>query len=405
MIGAVDVSASNARPMWRAFTIAVAALAIGKGLRLPNLWSATQLQLGYQMGFVKRAGAGALLQLLHVPVQHYWVFAGFSFLVLIAAIALFCGFARQNATSKEAVAFTPIFASSFAVTYFTHLVGYLDLILLALALLLLVLPRTPWRTVLDYCFCLGALLVHENFLLTFFPVIWLHRLLPTLSSGRTACWGALARSMALPIAACLATLIIAVPRPLAPERVLIWEQSLQAVADFPLRADFFDLLHRSLADNVHIMFGRFRTVRWWVQELSATLSLLWVAAFFTWRALRIVGAAPVETKALLRCATVVVCLAPVLLQLAAWDLYRWYATAAFTSFMTYLLLVRRFPDIQSRDSARYDTTIAMALVGLNLCTGTGLLDDYKINTFPFVDEVYSLAIEIKHTGHIPMPAE
>jgi hypothetical protein len=401
----VEVSASHARRIWWAFTIGVAALAICKGLRLPNLWSATQLQLNYQLGFVKRAGAGALLQLLHVPVQRYWVFAGFSFLVLIAAIALFCGFARQNATSKEARAFAPVFASSFAVTYFTHLVGYLDLILLALALLLLVLPRTPWRTVLDYCLCLGGLLIHEDFLLTFFPVIWLQRLLPIMSAGRTRSRSVLAQSLALPIAACIATLIIVVPQPLAPERVLLWEKSLQAVADFPLRADFFAVLHRSLADNAQLMFGQFRTARWWAQELSATLSLLWIAAFFTWRALRIIGSAPVEKKAFLRCVTVAVCLAPTLLQLVAWDLYRWYATAAFTSFMVYLLLVRHFPDTRRRDSPRRDTTIAMALVGLNLCTGAGLLDDYKINTFPFVEEVYNLAIEIKHSGHIPMPTK
>ena len=156
MINTLTMSFVGARGTWNALTIAVAAIATCKGIRLPNLWSATQLQLGYQMGFVKRAGAGALLHYLHLPIQHYLMFAAFSFVILIAAVALFVPFVRDNAVTDESVALTPIFASSFAVPYFAHLVGYLDLILLTMALALLLLPRSRWRLILDFGFCLGA---------------------------------------------------------------------------------------------------------------------------------------------------------------------------------------------------------------------------------------------------------
>src|SRR5579871_1528497 len=80
---------------WTTLTIAVAIIAALKGVRLPSLWAATQLQLDYSAGFLKRGAMGSLFHLLHIPIERYWVSAGVSYGFLALTIMLFVLFLRR----------------------------------------------------------------------------------------------------------------------------------------------------------------------------------------------------------------------------------------------------------------------------------------------------------------------
>jgi hypothetical protein len=51
------------------------------------------------------------------------------------------------------------------------------------------------------------------------------------------------------------------------------------------------------------------------------------------------------------------------------------------------------------------STAAFVLCAINLSTAAGLADGYKINTFPFIDGLYDLAMSYKQSGHLPLPTQ
>ena len=380
---------------WNRLTVMVTALAIAKGLRFPNLWAATQLQLGYQFGLVKRGAAGAALHALRIPINHYWVFAAVAFSILLLAVAAAVVFVRRHAVGFDAWTWIPVFASSFAVTYVVHLVGYLDLILLTVTLIALLLPRT----VLDYALCVCGMLIHEEFLLMFFPLLWFGWVLEA-RRGRGS-WAS-GNVLGLPLFVFGLAVLLAAARPMSAEQVSLAHQTIVAAADFPVRADFFEVMQRSLADNVHVMVGEYRKASWWLDELGASLALLWVAVFFAWRSWRVLA---VANDSLLKAALLCVAFAPAFIQLNGMDLYRWYAFTAVSSFVAYMLVVSRFAAAAAAapaDSERSRTWVLL-LVALNLSTGAGMLDDRSVNNLPFIDPVKALIKTTVQLGHLPIP--
>jgi hypothetical protein len=207
----------------------------------------------------------------------------------------------------------------------------------------------------------------------------------------------------LPIVVGSLALVAALGRPMSVTQVSAAEHAIAAAADFPVRADFFEVMQRSLLDNMHAMVGRFRGPSWWFDELSASLALLWIAVFFAWRSTLLIGSAGVRYATLLKTLAVCVSLAPALMQLIGWDIYRWYAITAFASFGAYLLLARKFGDTSGVEPDQRARTIVILLVALNLCTGTGLFDGYTVNTFPFIDPIKALIKETAELGHVPIP--
>ncbi|HKT73919.1 MAG TPA: hypothetical protein VJQ47_13590 [Steroidobacteraceae bacterium] len=394
----------NQRRFWSGLTIVAAALAILKGLRLPNLWSATQMQFGYQFGFIKRGAVGAVLHAARVPVHHYWVFAAIAFLLLLVTVCTGALFIRRHALTTEAQTWTPVFVSSFAVTYVAHMVGYLDLILLTMTMLTLASSRKALRPALDYLVCACAVLVHEEFALTFFPLIWFYWVLEATDSRLTQRRLSAINAVALPVVVCCLSLIVALWRPMTALQMSTAEHAISVATDFPVRKDFLQVMQRSLADNVHIMAGKFRTAGWWLDEMGAALALLWVGIFFAWRSNRLIEAARVVHPLLLKSLAACASFAPALMQLIGWDLYRWYALTALASFGVYLLTVRRLSDAPGAESSSGERAVAILLVALNLSTGAGLLDGYTVNTFPFIDPVKALIKSTVESGHVPLPA-
>jgi hypothetical protein len=396
---------TDSRSAWINLTVGVGLLAVLKGVRLPSLWSATQLQVDYSLGFVKRAAAGAALHQLGVPIGRYWVFVGFSFVVLSLAVILFALFVRQRSASQEVSFYSPIFLSSFAVTYFVHLVGYLDILLLTLVLFIMVIPRNASSVAVTYVICAAGILIHEAFLLSFFPIVWFRLLLDSILSPGPGRRVAVLHAVALPLLLLIETVFIALPQPMTSEKVSQMQTAISASVDFSVCGDYFDSMGHSTLENIRIMAARFRTPHWWIKEIGASLSLLWIALYFVWQSIRLTAASGTPHKTLLVTAVLCVSLCPTLLQLLAWDLFRWYATAAFAAFMAYLLLAERMIASEQMPSSIVNTkTLALFLIGLNLSTGAGLLDGYQVNTFPFIDGVIGWERAYRTFGHIPVPA-
>jgi hypothetical protein len=379
-------------------------LAVAKGVRLPGLWAATQLQIDYSFGPVKRGAAGATLRFLHLPIEHYWVFAAFSLCVFALTAALLVAFIRRRYASREIALLTALFASSFAVTYLVHLIGFLDIILLAMTLCVLLLPQSRYLPFLALCVCLSGVLVHEIFLLCFFPVLWFRFFLDAMLTSGAARRRAIVWALLLPAAVVAETIALAAARPMGTEELAAFQAALGAKADFPLRSDVLDVMGRTASENFTMVMERAKLPRWWVREAGGILSLFWMAVFFSWQSARLIARSTVRNKPLTIIVAVGVSLAPALTQIIAWDLYRWYAICVFAAFIALLMLVERLAaDVQGEWLVSRSKTVVFILMAFSLTAGAGFFEKYKVNTFPYADNLLEAKETYDRFGYIPAP--
>jgi hypothetical protein len=362
------------------------------------------VQVDYSFGFVKRGATGSALRLLDLPIERYWVFASISFIVLAVALFIFVIFLRQRPAQKEVALYSTIFLSSFAVTYFVHLVGYLEIILLTLSLIVLAIPQNGLWIAATYIVCFACTLIHESFLLSFFPLVWFRVVIGAMLDQDRDKHFAVVHGFCLPLVVVMMTVLLSFPHPMTAEKASLVQAAISARVNFPIRPDFFMVLTNSAFDYIRLMLRHFQMPSWWISEVGAFASLLWVALFFTWQSLRLVKESAVPKKTTLKIAIIYASLSPTLLQVFGWDIFRWYAIAAFTAFVVYRLLAERLViSLPAGTSSAEVRMLALVLVGLNLATGAGLFDGGRINTFPFTDQLHDLYMTIKTQGHLPIP--
>jgi hypothetical protein len=146
---------------------------------------------------------------------------------------------------------------------------------------------------------------------------------------------------------------------------------------------------------------------WWMAQLLAFLVYMPTTAFFLWLAFRIVdGRDTVMDRRMVKLVLGVTGLCPLALQIMGWDIYRWYALAGFTSFLTLTIVCSqsRPSELERVGDSKAVQNAAILLIGVNLATGTGLFDGYHVDTFPFVDHWRALLQWMLSGGNWPQPA-
>lgn len=373
---------------WLLLSLVVGAMAVAKGVRLPNDWSATQMQVDYSLGFVKRGLAGEIAGLLQIPIYRYHVFAVVSFAVLALALGLLVVLVRRSLADPEFKLYLPVFASSMAVSFMVHCVGYLDILLLAalLAALLTTSPRfaLPVAAVAS----VTGVLIHEMFLLSFLPVLLLRIGLDALLVEGAERRRHIVYGFVLLAVVGVITVIVSLAKPMTPGQVEALKAAIGSRVDFQLRADFFVVLQRSLGDNIGTMLWLFKSPQWWIHEAIAAVALLWVAIFFVARSIDRIRTRSDLDNPMVVVAVVAASLAPASLQLLGWDIYRWYALAALNAFLVYAIVTRAVPRPERAAApALGDYQLVALMVAVNMATSTGYFDDFVGNTFPYVERI------------------
>src|SRR6185295_890583 len=72
-------------------------LSLLKGVRMPNLWSATHLTFNYSHGFIRRGLVGELIRIVGRGgrLYNYYLFAAGSFALLVAVAAVLAHVVRR----------------------------------------------------------------------------------------------------------------------------------------------------------------------------------------------------------------------------------------------------------------------------------------------------------------------
>jgi hypothetical protein len=388
---------------WRVATYLFATISILKGLHTPSLWAATQANLDYRYGFIKRGMFGQIARMLGLHIAHYDAFVLLSGVLLLLAIVLIGWWTcRSGARRLAGGAVVAALGASYMVTYLVHLIGYLEIPMAMLALLGLAISASSGRLIAVLLLsCLGVL-IHESYLVAFLPTTLLPALLAALEQ-RDNRWRALAPIAVVAGVVVVLVLAVALGAPMTAERAAALQANMTAEADFAPRMDFFPVLTRSAADNVAVMARTMTLGKWWLAQCNALLTFMPTAAFFLWVACDIIKARQAGARRFMLQAVVLVAgLCPLCMQLLGWDIYRWYALAAFNSFLALTVVCHRYGAPLS-GNIRAGRNIAILLIGINLATGTGLFDGRRVDTFPFVDFWWAVIHWIGAGGHFAPP--
>jgi len=394
------------------FALACGALALLKGLRRPNRWSATLAQIDYRDGLLKRGLLGEALRQLGVPQHRYAVFCIVAYVLFAAfllTLGLFVSRHRLLADVRHR-SMAWLFVGSFSLTYMGHLVGYFDVVLLTLVMGTLCIKTNAFKIPALLSIAVVGTLIHEMYLVTCLPVTLLSMLAPSLCDRPTNRVSVASVGWALvALLVCVGlTLVLALGAPTSSQSVARMTVDLATRVDFPLRKDAVEVLGRSAFDNLNLM--RDTLGQGWFLDALATSALAFlpttcVFLLGAWRLLRVhsAGARRVWLLMFLVCAT----FSPISMVLMGWDVHRWFALAGVNAFLVYGVAgaVARSRELE-RGGRIHRSAInsrgVHALLLLNLVTGCGYLDGYRTETFPF-QETYAQARRIVRTGILVPP--
>lgn len=377
---------------WTGLSLLLGLWAILKGLRSPGEWALTQAQFDYSHGFIKRGLLGAAYSALHLHHRRPLTAAFFAelalFFLLLVLFTRSSGFAQRFGTHAVFAAF----AGSYAVTYLTHLVGYTDILLAALTLLLLSVPQARPRFLLGLVLVPVAMLIHESFLLIFLPVVLFSFILDSLASTPHRAAGSHHPRQALLYGSILAALAFALAlvlalRPnLSPATIEQFRSEMAARVDFPLRDDVFPIFHRSLRDNVLEAVTGMKHIEWMRDFAASLFGILPVLALALIWIRRLTSAFaktyPTPTPRLLWPAALTASLSPLLMYVIGWDCARWNVSTLLVTFLTLLVLSRHLPGI-TLPFTTADRNAVILLIALGMASGSGFFDRFETRPYPF----------------------
>lgn len=368
--------------------IALFILNVIKGLRLPNIWSYTHYLFNYSEGFNKRSLVGEIIRLVDIPfLSTYFGFVTFAFFVFALCIGLLMRMMRNLSTHDNLLSLCVlfVFCTNVSVVYFTHTVGYFDQIGLFITIAIIAVQSFQWRLVLATLLCPIAILVHEAFLILFFPIILFSFLIqnevrPILTSVSIA-----GLTSVVVLVSSIATHVT-----ISPGEIEAMQKSLQSTSSIELRPDAFEVLARTAHDNLMIMKNVWSHPGSWVYLFyslagtAPTTVFIIAASYMLARRDRIV--IPV------RIVLIGISLSPLAMHIVAWDKERFNSLAVISAFLVFYLIAMR-----AKEGSAYPKTvsypvvlIAIVLSILNFGTDMKLFDDYKIEFFPYINSIHEI---------------
>ncbi|WP_175528924.1 hypothetical protein [Granulicella pectinivorans] len=378
-------------------------VSILKGLHRPSDWAATQALIDYHFGFVKRGLFGATVaHWFHL--EHYARFVVLSFLLLGVLFLSFglLAFRSRFFSNTGSAALVILFVSSYSVTYLTDLVGYMDILLALLTILLVSIRKTRMRFYAALPLCLLAPLLHEMFFIVFLPTILftflMDGLLTERPKERNSAWIG-GGSIALLAAAI--TLRTSLESSLSAVHVREIQQVLAARSDFPLYGEFFKVLSRSGKDNLILMQGVILHDHRWGFNFIVSLFVFGPTAILLWLGIRklLASLLPVSRSGYASFVAAVAVASPVFMNFLGLDNSRWNALVCLNAALLFLVLLRFSPNVKWSPAF---LRAVLLFTALNMATEYRLMNTLPGNAFPFTNSTIDAIQSIRHGGLVPV---
>jgi hypothetical protein len=258
---------SDERSFFRWLAVVAGILAVVKGLRLPYSWPATQAQIDYRYGFLRRGLFGEICRQLHIPISRYGVFTALSFLLLAAFLLLLAWRVRRSGLDAAGLgAFSALIAGSFCISSLVNVVGFYDILMAILVLLVMAAPGPRWQLLAAALAGVAGVLVHELYAIAFLPV----------SLVGAVCWAGRRRVAWLGIAAAVLVpwaIVFSISHyaEMTPAQGQALQAAIRARVDFEPFDEMLQVLTFSSSDNLHLMLSFMHAGSWWIEEADDLL--------------------------------------------------------------------------------------------------------------------------------------
>ena len=391
------------RTFWKATAFLLGAVSLLKGMRYPGLWAATQVLINYDFGLIKRGLFGATLgNWLHL--EHYTRFSLVSYVLLGLFVVLLGVFTLQAGALRKlgSIEVVALFAGSCTLTFMAHIVGYMDIPLGILTMLLLLVRNPMIRIIAAVPACLLGILIHESFLVVFFPCVLFSFILDIVRATDAKKRVTLLAFVSMLFAAVLSlTFGMALKTRLTQDQISALRVEGIRRADFPIREDVFDLLRHSTGQNIVSMKDHF--LQPWMDLLyiedkliyGATIVLLLISVVKITRSSH--AGKPLR---ILTAGAVIAACAPILMMFLGWDFARWDALCCLDCFLVLLTLCRVVPAPVPSLSAGYRNAVILT-IALSMASSGGLMDNVQPNEFPFFESIIAVVHDVRRVGWVP----
>jgi hypothetical protein len=429
-VGAPSESAAGARPapvharspLYILIIVAgVFAVSLLKGLRMPNLWSATHMTFNYTQGFIRRGLFGHVLRALGGRnIYQYNKLALCAVVMFALAVLAMARLVRRmlatDGGDRGLVAATLVFAASPGIVFLAHEIGYLDYVgFIAVPLFIAWSSRTARLWPIFYvaaALSVVLALIHESMIIMFAPAMWLVLVSHAFAQNRARSlsrrtrWMLAAHVAGAALVALATSSVIGTLGTKSPERIHALQASIQRYANFPLRGDGFEALYRPVNDNLLQLMPWFwknpDNQRYLIDGLLASLPGLIALSVY---GVRLIARLPLVLlpRLLLGAMFLGATMAPELLNFVGWDSARWNTISFFAAFCCIAALRLRFPPDTAADPRRYriEDPWAITLAAAGIVSGLTadyprfLFDGYVVRWFPF-DTQWRALLELIH---------
>ncbi|HEX5214602.1 MAG TPA: hypothetical protein VFV98_04025 [Vicinamibacterales bacterium] len=379
-----------ARPVF----ILLLALAVLKGLRMPSRWAITQYLFTYEHGFIRRGLWGELLHRVFGTWTYYYLFLAAIGLVLLALLIAVVVRLSQRLDGAEGTAALLAIGASPAISFVTHLAGYLEQLVYLAVLGVFALRRRPaLQTIAAAAVAVLTPLVHEAAIFWIGPLLGL-ALLRGRDDDRQP---ATTRELLVVTAAILvvfaaSTSVASVFGGASPVLADTIRVEGTGHLDIRPRQDAFGVLSTA-PDPAADMRSRWASMDTLLDLFWSVLIFAPGTLFLTWLAVgRVRGGVNDGLASHLAAALVVAAaLSPLLLHAVGWDLHRWNALSAFNAVLAALLVFGT--STVARGSMLFRPTLLAVTLSVAIW-GTAadliLFDAYGANHPPFTSQIMFL---------------
>ncbi len=333
-------SQSFLRTLPRNLAIAAVAFGILAGIRWPGIWSATHVLFDYSHGFIKRGLFGELLSMFGGEQIRYATIAVVCFAVFGVWLAVLWSHLRSVGRDDWWVwVFAAVFFVSPGFVFMVHEVGYMDHVGLAVALLCFWLPFSTGGLIARVFLCVSMTFVHEAFFLMFFGAVVVQYLLGA----------AVRHEPHVSARAGVLVLVVAASTFFVGQTQLPEDDWDDYVAHLQSRSADFDpyegtarVLFRDAEDNLKFMSRIRSRPAYWSNALLAIVFLLPFPLLLIAVArgmLRRWGELSGHGRTILA-VIVGASLSPLLLNVLAQDLWRFFALAQVSAFLVLIAVIR-----------------------------------------------------------------
>jgi hypothetical protein len=315
--------------------------------------------------------------------EHFAVLSTALLLFLFAVLVLLARTAKlaERTAPGELLA---VYASSYSVTYLAHLNGYLDIPLALLCVAPLFVRSTVWRLAAAVTCAILGILIHEQFLFSFLPVLAVsvffgaaaddHR-----SQQRLAWFGGVAL-LAMGLAL---TWLLGWRGSISEAQAGRLSQSIARRTDRPVVPDVVQVLPRTPKENLAIMKSVWKRPTFLPAQVESLLLFGPTAAVLSWATFVLLRRWRPRQYRWLYAAVLVGTLAPLSLHLVGWDKNRWNELLSLNAF----LLLLAVSNLLGGEPVRLPASLrraCLAVMLLNMASGGGMLDNVHIRPFPFL---------------------